>query len=197
MEERTRKAIIDAYSEKHKIDKYTYSISDSAVDSMVLDLIKESSPKKSESKVLDLSVEISADSMISSALENLENVDIAKVDGDGLMLTEESEDLVYKILLTEKLVKEMKSKVSDKITDLSKEHPNMSGYSGKLVKIGKPLSKKTKKISNEKLLSPKFYEVQKKLNTKAVNAYFDAVGKLPPGIELSESKPSVSMTMIK
>lgn len=113
-------------------------------------------------------------------LQTINEIDLTKVDGDKIIITPEAEDQIYKLLQAEKLIEDMKSRLKERFIEIAKQNPKLKRYEGSKVQVGY-MAKRSKKITGDP--APEFVIVDKKPNTKAIDAYYNMSGELPTGIE--------------
>lgn len=110
----------------------------------------------------------------------IKTIDLTKADGDSLVLSEEAEAVIDAFLEVEQFVKESKDKLKERFIEVAQKNPKLKKYEGDRVSVGYRMTRrKTVKGDPDK----KFYTLEKKPNAKAIDAYREATGDLPTGIE--------------
>lgn len=110
----------------------------------------------------------------------IEEIDLTKVDGDKIVITPEAEEQIDKLLMAEKLIADMKNRLKERFIKIAKQNPKLKRYEGSKVQVGY-MAKRTKKIVGDP--AEEYVIVDKKPNTKAIDAYYNLTGELPTGIE--------------
>lgn len=110
----------------------------------------------------------------------VESIDLTKTEGDSIVITEEAEDQIVKLLEIEKIITDMKTRLKERFIEIAKQNPKLKRYEGSKVQVGY-MAKRTKKITGDP--APEYVVVEKKPNTKAIDAYYNLTGELPTGIE--------------
>lgn len=109
----------------------------------------------------------------------INEIDLTKIEGDSLVLTDEADNEISKLLEAEEMVENIKTKLKERFIEVAKQNPKLKRYEGEKVMVGYK-SKRTKVITGDP--DTKFIEVKRNPNTSAINAYFEATGELPIGI---------------
>lgn len=116
-------------------------------------------------------------------LDHVKSIDLTKaLAEDEIKITPEAEEVLFTICEAEKAIAEMKEKLKERFLEVAQKNPKLKKYEGDKVSVGY-MVRRSKKITGNP--DPKFYVLEKKPNTKAIDAYAEAMGELPTGIEES------------
>lgn len=114
-----------------------------------------------------------------SLLDQLKTIDLTKVKGDTLVLDEDAENVLDELLKAEEFIDEAKKKLRERFLKVAQENPKLKKYEGDKVSVGYRMTRR-KKVTGDP--DKKFYSLEKKPDTKAIEAYREATGELPVGI---------------
>lgn len=115
-------------------------------------------------------------------LDHIKSIELTKVQDDSMVLSDDSERVLDALLEAEQFINEAKEKLKERFLEVAKQNPKLKKYEGSLVSVGyRAVRRKVIKGNPDKA----FYVVEKKPNTKAIDAYREAKGELPVGIEES------------
>ena len=117
--------------------------------------------------------------MFEKLMDYLQKIDLTKTTGDTLRISDEADKTLAKLLEAEQFISEAKNKLKEKYLEIAQKNKKLKSYEGDFVKVGYIMMRR-KKITGDP--DRKFYMVEKKPNTKAIEVYRDATGKLPEGI---------------
>ncbi len=113
-------------------------------------------------------------------LDHVKSIDLTKAVDDTLVLSDEAEDVLYNLCEAEKFIEEAKEKLKTRFMEVAQQNPKLKKYEGDKVSVGYRMTRRKEIIGGP---DPKFVVVERKPNTKAIDAYQDAMGKLPDGID--------------
>lgn len=113
-------------------------------------------------------------------LDLLKTMDLAKVDGDSLVIDSEAEEQITMLLEAEDIVKRGKEVLKERFLRIAQKNRALKKYEGAKIMVGYRISRR-KRVTGDP--DKEFVKVELKPNTQTVNAYREATGELPPGIE--------------
>jgi len=116
--------------------------------------------------------------------EQLKAIDVAGVTikkKEGIGVTKDFEDTLYKVKKIFKTADEFDKKVKEKVEVFLKDHRKLDKYEGDRIKM-MYMTRRTKEVTGTP--DSRFFEKEIKLKpkTQAINAYEKEMGKLPEGI---------------
>ncbi len=112
-------------------------------------------------------------------LEYVRSLDLTETDSDTIRLTTAADEAIAGLLEAEATIKEAKDKLKDRYLAIAAKNPKLKSYEGDRVRVGYTM-RRSKTISGDP--EAKFVVIEKKPNTKAIDTYREATGKLPDGI---------------
>jgi hypothetical protein len=118
--------------------------------------------------------------MLDKLLDFVKAIDLTKAEGDTIELTDEADRSIHQLLEVEKFIEEAKNNLKERYLEIAQKNPKLKSYEGNSVKVGYTMTRR-KVITGTP--DKKFYVVEKKPNTATIEAYREATGKLPEGVD--------------
>ena len=113
-------------------------------------------------------------------MEYLKSIDLTKAEGDSLRLSDEADSALAMLLNAEKFIADAKAELKERFLEAARRSPKLRSYEGDEVRVGYTTTRR-KKIVGEP--DKKFVVIQTRPDSKAIEIYREATGKLPEGID--------------
>lgn len=117
--------------------------------------------------------------MFDELLDKIKSIDLTKAEGETLKLSDEADQAIAQLLEAEKFIEEAKGKLKERYLEVAGKNPKLKSYEGDQVKVGYVMTRRKTITGNP---DTKFVVVEKKPDTKSIEVYREATGKLPDGI---------------
>jgi len=117
--------------------------------------------------------------MFDQLLDHIKTIDLTKADGETLRISDEADKSISQLLRAEKFIEDAKSKLKERFLEIAQKNKKLKSYEGDCVKVGYIITRRKKIIGDP---DSKFVIIEKKPDTKSIEIYKEATGKLPEGI---------------
>lgn len=112
-------------------------------------------------------------------LNYAKTIDLTKTEGGTIKLSDEADKAIGQLLEAEKFIEEAKGKLKERFLEVAKTNTKLKSYEGDQVRVGYTATRRKTIVGDP---DAKFVVVEKKPDTKSIEIYRDATGKLPEGI---------------
>jgi hypothetical protein len=112
-------------------------------------------------------------------LDYTKSIDLTKADGDTLHISDKADQVLDQLLEVERFVADAKDKLKERFLQIAQKNTKLKSYEGDHVVVGYRMARR-KKITGTP--EQKFVIIEKKPNSKVIDNYREATGKLPDGI---------------